>query len=171
MIFNLYESWRYIEPCHFTYTRRNLVHFNHHFVTTMRLLSKPITFGTRIFVSCVSMQLQVYTTKCVTKWCTTRKCGFSKGQLDQNVHINPKVCPFWLKVWGMKNTNYIWLVHLTKVTFLTKCQVEDQDKYPSKWPYWMSIRFNQIDHPNLTLSQIDDNDLTLSQMNHTHLMT
>jgi hypothetical protein len=24
----------------------------------------------------------------------TRKCDFSKGQVDQGVHIDPKVCPF-----------------------------------------------------------------------------
>jgi hypothetical protein len=66
------------------------------------------------------------------------------------------------------------------MTFLTKCQAEDlvkMDKCPSKWP-WLSqishtewIRFNQIDHPDLTLSQINHYDLTLNQMNHIHLMT
>jgi hypothetical protein len=51
------------------------------------------------------------------------------------------------------------------------------DKCPSKSPWFHQIgptewiSFNQIDHPNLTLSQIDHYDLTLSQMNHTHLMT
>jgi len=64
----------------------------------------------------------------------------------------------------MKNRCYILLVHLTKVTFSTKCQAKNlvkMDKCPSKWP-WLSqighiewIGFSQIDHPNLTLSQID----------------
>lgn len=31
-------------------TIRNLVHFDHHFATIMRLLSKPTTFATTIFV-------------------------------------------------------------------------------------------------------------------------
>jgi hypothetical protein len=51
------------------------------------------------------------------------------------------------------------------------------DKDPSKWP-WLSqigyiewIGFNQIDHPNLTLSQIDHYDLTFNQMNRIPLMT
>jgi hypothetical protein len=39
------------------------------------------------------------------------------GQLDRSVHIDPTVCPFWLKVWGMKNTCYIWPIHLIKMTF------------------------------------------------------
>jgi hypothetical protein len=111
---------------------------------------------------------------------TIRKHDFSKGQLDWNVHIDLKVCPFWLKVWGMKNTCYIWLVHLIKVTFLTKCQVKNlvkMDKCPSKWP-WLNqighiewIRYSQIDHSDLTLSQINHYDLAFSQMNHTLLMT
>jgi hypothetical protein len=78
---------------------------------------------------------------------TTRNHGFLKGQLDQ------KVCPFSLKVWGMKNTCYILLVHLTKVAFKIKSQTKNlvkMDKCPSKWP-WL----NQIDHFDLTLSQID----------------
>jgi hypothetical protein len=48
------------------------------------------------------------------------------------------------KGWGMKKTCYILSVHLTKVTFLTKCQMKDlvkMDKCPPKWP-WL----NQIDH-------------------------
>jgi len=49
---------------------------------------------------------------------TTRKRGFSEGQLDRSVHINLKVCPFWLKVWGMKKTCYVWL----------------------KWPLWPSAK-------------------------------
>jgi hypothetical protein len=56
---------------------------------------------------------------------TTRKHGFSKCQLHWNVHIDPKVCPLWLQVWGMKNTCYILPVHLIKVTFLTKSQAEN----------------------------------------------
>jgi hypothetical protein len=80
----------------------------------------------------------------------------------------------------MKNTCYILPVHLTKVTFLTKCQIKDLvkiDKCPSKWP-WLNkightewIGFSQIDHPDLTLSQIDHYNLTFNQMNHTHMMT
>ncbi len=72
------------------------------------------------------------------------------------------------------------MLHLIKVIFLTKCQVEDlvkMDKCPSKWP-WLSqighiewITFSQIDHPNLTFSQTNHYDLTLSQMNCIHLMT
>jgi hypothetical protein len=95
---------------------------------------------------------------------TTRNHPFSKAQLDQNVHIDQRVCPFWLKVWGMKNTCYIWLIHLTKMTIKTKCQAKDlikMDKCPSKWP-WLNqighielILFSQIEHPNLTLSLID----------------
>jgi len=42
-----------------------------------------------------------------------------------SVCIDQMVCPFWLNVWGMKNTCYIWLIYLTKATFLTKCQVKD----------------------------------------------
>jgi hypothetical protein len=60
--------------------------------------------------------------------CVTKKCNFSKGQFDQSVHIGPKVCPFWLKVWGMKNRCYIWPVHLIKVTFLTL-----------KWPWLVKM--------------------------------
>jgi hypothetical protein len=68
--------------------------------------------------------------------CFTKKHGFSKGQLDRSVHIDQMVCPFWLKVWGMKNTYYIWLVHLIKVTFLVKCEVENlvkMDKCPLEY--------------------------------------
>jgi hypothetical protein len=60
------------------------------------------------------------------------------------------------------------MLHLIKVTFFTKCQVEDlvkMDVGPSKWPL-----LKQIGHIDLTLSQIDHYDLILSQMNHTHLM-
>jgi hypothetical protein len=122
-----------------------------------------------------------YWSKIAWGWtCTTRNHDFSKGQLHWNVHIDQKVCPFWLKVWDMKNTCHIWPVHLTKVTYLTKCQAKyliKMNKHPSKWPWFNQIghikciRFNQIDHLNLTLSQIDHYDLTFSQMNHTHLMT
>jgi len=79
----------------------------------------------------------------------------------------------------MKNTCYISPKHLTKVTFLTKCQAKDlvkMDKCPSTWP-WFSrighiewIGFSQINHPNFTLTQIDHYDMTFNQMNHTHLM-
>jgi hypothetical protein len=51
------------------------------------------------------------------------------------------------------------MLHLTKMTFMTKCRVEDlvkMDKCPSKWPW---------------LNQIDHYDLTFYQMSHTHLMT
>ncbi len=80
----------------------------------------------------------------------------------------------------MKNTCYILLLHLTKVTFLTKCQAKymvKMGKCQSKWP-WLNqigniewIGYNQINHLDLTFSQIDHYDLTLNQMNHTHLMT
>jgi hypothetical protein len=62
------------------------------------------------------------------------------------------------------------MLHLTKVIFLTKCQVKDLVKMglcPSKWP-WLS----QIGHIEwIGFSQIDHYDLTLSKMNCTHLMT
>jgi hypothetical protein len=71
------------------------------------------------------------------------------------------------------------MLHLTKMTFKNKCQAKNlvkMDKCPSKWP-WLSqighiewIEFNQIKHPNFTLSQIDQYDLTFNQMSHTHLM-
>jgi len=66
------------------------------------------------------------------------------------------------------------------VTFLTKWQVKDlvkMDKCPSKWPWFIQIThiewigFNQINHPNLTLSQSGHYDLTFNQMNNIHLMT
>jgi hypothetical protein len=67
----------------------------------------------------------------------------------------------------MKNTCYILLVHLIKVTFLTKCQVEDLVKM-NKWP-WLNrishiewIGFSQINHHDLTFNQIDHYDLTFS---------
>ncbi len=34
--------------------------------------------------------------------CTTRKHDFSKGHFDWSVFIDPRVCPFWLKVWAWK---------------------------------------------------------------------
>ncbi len=90
----------------------------------------------------------------------------------------------------MKNTCYIWPIHLTKMTILTKCQAKNlvkMDKCPSKWPWFNQIdhldltfnqighiewiRFSQTDHAYLTFSQIDHYDLTYNQMNHTHLMT
>ncbi len=73
------------------------------------------------------------------------------------------------KILGHEKKSYILLVNLIKVTFLTKCQIEDlvqMNKCPSKWPW-----FNQIDYLNLTLNQIDHYDLAFSQMNHIHLMT
>jgi len=66
---------------------------------------------------------------------TTINQDFSKGQLDQNVHIDQRVCPFQLKFWGMKNTCYILSIHLTKVTFLIKSQVKNlilKNKCPQK---------------------------------------
>jgi hypothetical protein len=46
-----------------SFIRKNLVHFNHHFATTMRLLSKPITFVTSIFVIlCVHVVARIYLT-------------------------------------------------------------------------------------------------------------
>jgi hypothetical protein len=46
---------------------------------------------------------------------TTKNHNFLGSQLDWNVHIDQRVCPFWLKVWGMKNTCYIWPIRLTKM--------------------------------------------------------
>jgi hypothetical protein len=61
-------------------------------------------------------------------------------------------------------------MHLTKMTYLTKCQVEDlveMDKRPSKWPW-----FSQISHIEwIGFNQIDHYDLTFNQMNHIQLMT
>jgi hypothetical protein len=78
---------------------------------------------------------------------------------------------------GLGHVKY--MLHLTMMTFLTKCQPEylvKMDKCPSKWP-WLSqighiewMGFSQIGHPNLTLSQINNYDLTINEMNHTHLM-
>jgi hypothetical protein len=69
----------------------------------------------------------------------------------------------------MKNTCYILSVHLTNVTYLTKCQAKDlvkMDKHPPKWPW-----FSQIGHIKwIGFSQIEHYDLTLRQMSHTHLM-
>jgi hypothetical protein len=70
---------------------------------------------------------------------------------------------------GHEKTYYILLIHLTKMTFLTKCQIENlvkMDKHPSKCSW-----FSQIDHPNLTLNQIGHYDLAFSQTSLTHLMT
>jgi hypothetical protein len=59
------------------------------------------------------------------------------------------------KILGHENICYIGIVHLIKVTFLIKYQIENlikMDKCPSKWP-WLNqighiewIRCNQIDH-------------------------
>jgi hypothetical protein len=71
----------------------------------------------------------------------------------------------------MKNTCYILPIHLIKMTFLIKCQVEDlvkMNKCPSKWSWFSQIghielvRFSQIYHPDLTLSKIDHYNLILS---------
>jgi hypothetical protein len=44
---------------------RNLVRFDHHFATTMRLLSKPTTFATMIFVIlCVHAVASIYHYMC-----------------------------------------------------------------------------------------------------------
>jgi hypothetical protein len=72
------------------------------------------------------------------------------------------------------------MLRLAKMTFLTRCQVEDlvkMDNCPSKWS-WLNqighighiewIWFSQIDHHDLNLSQIEHYDLTFSQMNHVH---
>ncbi len=65
----------------------------------------------------------------------------------------------------MKNTCYILLVHSTKMTFLTKCQIKDLVKM-DKW-LWL----NQIGHIEwIGFSQIDHYDLTNNQMGHIHLM-
>jgi hypothetical protein len=56
---------------------------------------------------------------------TIKNHGFLEGQFDKNVHFDQKVCPLWLKVWGMKNICYILLVHLTKMTYLTKGQAQN----------------------------------------------
>jgi hypothetical protein len=46
-------------------TIRNLVHFEHHFATTMRLLSKPTTFATMISVFlCVHVITSTYHYMC-----------------------------------------------------------------------------------------------------------
>ncbi len=47
------------------YTRRNIVHFNHHFATSMQLSSKPTTFATMIFVIlCVHVVASIYHYMC-----------------------------------------------------------------------------------------------------------
>jgi hypothetical protein len=86
----------------------------------------------------------------------TRKYGFSEGQCDRSVHIDQRVCPFRLKVWGMKNTCHIWLKYLFDQ--MSSQRSDQNEQIPSKWP-WLSqinyiewIGFNQIDHPDLTFS-------------------
>ncbi len=75
-----------------------------------------------------------------------------------------------IKGLGHEKLCYILSIHLTKMTFSTKCQVENlikMDKCSSNWP-WL----NQISHIEwIWLSQIDHPDLTLNQMNFIHLMT
>jgi hypothetical protein len=85
-------------------------------------------------------------------------------------------CLHWLKGMsiltkglGHEKTCYIWLVHLTKVTFLTKYQVEDlvkMDKRSLKWSWLSQIGYIEW----IGFSQIDHYHLTLSQMIHIHLM-
>jgi hypothetical protein len=48
---------------------------------------------------------------------------FQKVQLDHNVYFDQKWCPSWLVGWGTKDTYYFLLVHLTKMTFFTRCQL------------------------------------------------
>jgi len=46
----------------------------------------------------------------------------------------------------MKNTCYILSIHLIKMTFLTKCQVEDLVKMAmtySNWPLWFETYSNE----------------------------
>jgi hypothetical protein len=70
---------------------------------------------------------------------TTRKHDLLEGQLHWNVYIDQKVCAFWLKVWGMKNTCYIWL----------------------KWPFWPSIKskiwskWTNVDHDLIKLAVLN----------------
>jgi hypothetical protein len=62
------------------------------------------------------------------------------------------------------------MLHLIKMTFLTKCQVKNLvkiDKCPSK-SSWLS----QIGHIEwIMFNQIDHYDLTCSQLNHIHLIS
>jgi hypothetical protein len=47
------------------YIKRNLVHFDHHFATSMQLPSKPTTFATIIFVIlCVHVVASIYHYMC-----------------------------------------------------------------------------------------------------------
>jgi hypothetical protein len=60
------------------------------------------------------------------------------------------------------------MLHLTKVTLFTKCQVENlvkMDIGPSKWP-----SLSQIGVIDLTFNQIEHYDVIFNQMNNTHLM-
>jgi hypothetical protein len=80
-------------------------------------------------------------------------------------------CPHWPKgmcILTIDLGHEKHMLHLTKMTFLTKCQAKDLakvDNCPWKWPW-----FNQIGHLDLIFNQIDHYDLALSQMNHTYLM-
>jgi len=69
---------------------------------------------------------------------TTKKWSFLETQLDWNVHFDQRVCSFWLKVCGMKNTCYIWPIHLTNVVFFTKCQLKI-------WSKWTNVHQNGHD--------------------------
>jgi len=105
---------------------------------------------------------------------TIKKHGFSKGQFDWNVHIDPRVCPFWLKVWGMKNTCYIWLKWPFKPNVKSKV-----------WSKWTNV--HQNDHGLVKLAILNGHGLikliiliwplvkltimTFSQMNHIHSIT
>jgi len=53
-------------------------------------------------------------------------------------------CSHWLKVWDMKKTCYIWPIHLIKVSFFTKCQVEILVK-------WTNVHWNGHDLVKLAI--------------------
>jgi len=58
------------EPIQLTNIRRNVVHFNHIFATTMRVMSKPIYFTTNnVLVLCVHV---------VVTYCN-HICNYKKG--------------------------------------------------------------------------------------------
>ncbi len=51
------------------FIRRNIVHLDHHFATTMQKVSKPTTFATVIFVIlCYHAISSIYHYMCVSKW-------------------------------------------------------------------------------------------------------
>jgi hypothetical protein len=105
-----------------------------------------------------------------SEWARKKNCHYKKTWFFKRPIWSK--CPHWPKdmsilTKGLGHEKH--MLHLTKVTFLTKCQVENMvkmDKCPSKWP-WLS----QIGHIKwIGFNQIDHYDLTLTQMNHTHLM-